>query len=154
MKKSDRRMIRGIALFKLAKAALMFTVGVVALRLVHTDISGVLEEWVPRLGFGPASHHLGRLMLEATKLTPTRIREVVAGSFLYAALFLTEGLGLWFYKKWAEWMTILLTSSLLPVEIWEISKHPNGWKAAVLVVNLGLVGYLIYLVRKERGVVV
>jgi uncharacterized membrane protein (DUF2068 family) len=153
MKKSDRRMIRGIALFKLAKAALMVTVGVVALRLVHTDIAGFLEELVPRLGFEPASHHLGRLMLEATKLTPTRIREVGAGSFLYGALFLTEGLGLWFYKKWAEWMTILLTSSLLPVEIWEIFKHPNGWKVAVLMVNLALVGYLIYLVRKERGVV-
>ncbi|MGB9469685.1 MAG: DUF2127 domain-containing protein, partial [Candidatus Acidiferrum sp.] len=78
---------------------------------------------------------------------------VGAGSFLYAGLFLTEGLGLWFYKKWAEWMTILLTSSLLPVEIWEIFKHPNGWKVALLVVNLGLVAYLIYLVRKERGVV-
>lgn len=73
--------------------------------------------------------------------------------FFYAALFLTEGLGLWFYKKWAEWMTIVLTSSLLPVEIWELIKHPNVVKVGVLVVNLLLVGYLIYLVRKERGVV-
>jgi uncharacterized membrane protein (DUF2068 family) len=150
MKKSDRRMIRGIAIFKLAKAALMIAVGLVALRMIHTDIAGILEEWVPHIGFGPGSRFIGKLAVKAAELTPNRIRDVGVGSFIYAALFLTEGIGLWLLKKWAEWMTIVLTSSLLPVEIYEIVRHFGIGKVVVLLINLALVGYLIYLVRKER----
>jgi uncharacterized membrane protein (DUF2068 family) len=150
MKKSDQRMIRGIAIFKFTKAILLLLVGVVALRLVHTDIAGILEEWVPRIGFGPGSHYVGKFLEKAAALTPNRIRDVGLGSFFYASLFATEGIGLWLLKKWAEWMTILITSSLLPVEIYEIFRHPNMAKVALLVVNLALVWYLIYLVRKER----
>jgi uncharacterized membrane protein (DUF2068 family) len=150
MKKTDRRMLRAIALFKLAKAALLIAVGVAALRLVHTDIAGVLEEWVPRIGFGPGSRYVGRLLVEAAAWTPNRIRDVGVGSFIYAALFSTEGIGLWMLKRWAEWMTIVITSSLVPVEIYEIFRHPNVAKVVVLVINLGLVGYLIYQVREER----
>jgi uncharacterized membrane protein (DUF2068 family) len=150
MKKTDRRMLRAIALFKLAKAALLIAVGVGALRLVHTDIAAMLEEWVPRLGFGPGSRYVGRLLVEAASWTPNRIRDVGVGSFIYAALFLTEGIGLWMLKRWAEWMTIVITSSLVPVEIYEIFRHPNVAKVVVLVINLGLVGYLIHQVREER----
>jgi len=150
MKKSERRMIRLIGLFKLAKAALLIGVGVAALRLVHANIAGLLEEWVPRIGFGPGSKYVGRVLVEAASLTPTRIKDVGVGSLIYAGLFLTEGLGLWFLKTWAEWLTIVITSSLVPVEIWEIGRHPNVAKVVVLVVNLALVGYLIYEVRKQR----
>jgi len=150
MKKSDRRMIRGIAIFKLAKAVLMIAVGLAALRMIHTDIAGILEDWVPRIGFGPGSRFIGKLAVKAAELTPNRIRDVGVGSFIYAALFSTEGIGLWLLKKWAEWMTIVLTSSLLPVEIYELFRHFGIGKVVVLVINLALVGYLIYLVRKER----
>jgi uncharacterized membrane protein (DUF2068 family) len=151
MQKTDRRMIRGIALFKLAKAAVLLSFGVAALRLVNTDIGALLGEWVPRIGLGPASRVVGRALLEATALTPTRIREVGLGGLVYAGLFLTEGLGLWFLKRWAEWMTIVLTSSLIPVEIWEIFRHPRWIKVLVLLVNAALVGYLVWVVKKERG---
>ena len=142
-------MLRGIAIFKLTKAALLLGFGVVALRLVHSDIAGLLEKWIPAIGFGPGSRLLGRFVAEATALTPNRIRDIGVGSLFYAALFLTEGIGLWLLKKWAEWMTIVITSSLLPVEIWEIFRHPNWEKVVLLVVNLALVGYLIYMVRKQ-----
>jgi uncharacterized membrane protein (DUF2068 family) len=147
---SDKRMVRAIGVFKLAKAALLLMVGLVALRLVHTDVTGVLEQWVPRLGIASGSWYVGRLLVEAAKLTPTRLIDVGVGSFIYAALFLTEGIGLWLLKRWAEWMTIVITSSLVPVEIWEIWRRPNVAKVLVLVINLALVGYLIWQVRKEE----
>jgi uncharacterized membrane protein (DUF2068 family) len=106
---------------------------------------------VPRIGFGPGSRYVGRVLTEAAALTPNRIKDVGVGSFIYAGLFLTEGIGLWLLKRWAEWMTIVITSSLVPVEVWEIGRHPNVAKVVVLGINLALVGYLIYLVRKERG---
>jgi uncharacterized membrane protein (DUF2068 family) len=149
MKKADRRVLRGIAVFKLAKALLMLVVGVTALRLVHMDVAGILEEWVPRIGLSPGGRYAGRVLVEAAALTPTRIRDVGVGSFIYAGLFLTEGIGLWMLKRWAEWLTIVITSSLVPVEIWEIFRHPNAAKVVVLGINLALVGYLVYQVRKN-----
>ena len=152
MKATQRRMLRGIALFKLAKAALLIILGVTALKLVNTDIASGLENWVPQIGFGPASHYVGYAILKASELTPSKIRDVGVGSFIYAGLFLTEGLGLWFLKRWAEWMTIVITSSLVPVEIWEIIRKPHWGKVAVLVINLALVAYLVWVVRRKEEV--
>ena len=41
------------------------------------------------------------------------------------ALFLVEGVGLWLLKRWAEWLTVIITSSLVPIEIYEIHRHPT-----------------------------
>lgn len=143
-------MVRAIGVFKLAKAALLLAVGVAAFRLVDTNIEGLLGSWVPRFGLAPGGRYVGRVLVEAAALTPNRIKDVGVGSFIYAALFLTEGIGLWLLKRWAEWMTIVITSSLLPVEIWEIGRRPNVGKVLVLVINLALVGYLIWQVRQEK----
>ena len=141
-------MFRAIALFKLCKAALFIAVGVAVLRFVRADDIESLADWVPRMGLGPASRYIGRALVEMASLTPTRVREVGLGSFFYAGLFLIEGFGLWFLKRWAAWMTIVLTSSLVPVEIWEIFRHPSVPKVLVLGINVGLVAYLFYEVKK------
>jgi uncharacterized membrane protein (DUF2068 family) len=148
LKWSDRRMVRAIGVFKLAKAALLLGVGLAALRLVHTDIAAILEAWVPHVGLEPGGRYVGRLLVEAAKLTPTKIKDVGVGSLIYAALFLTEGIGLWMLKRWAEWLTIVITSSLVPVEVWEIFRRPKAAKVLVLVINLALVGYLIWQLRQ------
>ena len=74
------------------------------------------------------------------------------GSFIYAVLFATEGTGLLLLKRWAEWMTIIITGSLIPVEIWECFRHPHWTKFLLLVFNAALVGYLIYEVRRAEEV--
>ena len=148
---ADHRLIRLIALFKLLKAALLIVVAMGALRLLHKDVASLLGEWVLRVGLNPGSRYVGRVLLEAADLTPNKIKDIVVGSLIYAGLFLTEGIGLWLVKRWAEWMTIILTSSLVPVEIYEIFWHPNVTKIFVLLLNLALVGYLVYRVRAERA---
>ncbi|HTZ46252.1 MAG TPA: DUF2127 domain-containing protein [Verrucomicrobiae bacterium] len=153
MKKSERRMLRAIGLFKLAKAVFLVIFGTAALKLVNTDFAATLASFVPRLGVGPASHYVGRAVIKAASLTPSRIYDVALGSFIYAALFVTEGTGLLLLKRWAEWMTIIITSSLIPVEIWECFRHPHWTKFLLLAVNLALVGYLIYEVRRSDEVV-
>lgn len=150
MRKAERRVLRTIGLFKAAKGVLLIGLGLAAFRLMHADIAGILEEWVPRIGFGPGSRHVGRLVVEAASLTPTRIKDVGVGSLIYAALFLTEGIGLWMLKRWAEWMTVVITGSLLPVEVWELTKRLNVARILVLAINLGVVGYLIYELRRGK----
>ena len=147
---SDKRMVRAIGVFKMAKATLLLGVALAAFRLVHTDIAALLEARVPHIGLEPGGRYVGRLLVQAAALTPTRILDVGVGSLIYSALFYTEGIGLCMLKRWAEWMTIVITSSLVPVEVWEIFRRPNAAKVLVLVINLALVGYLLWQVRKEE----
>jgi len=149
MKRSETRLIRGIALFKLFKAAVLIIVGLGALRLIHVDIATVLAHWVRRFGVDPGGRYVDHLLQRATTLTPNTIRGIGVGSFIYAGLFLTEGIGLWLLKRWAEWFTIIMTSSLLPIELYEIHRHPTEFKVLLLVFNVAVVAFLFYQLRHE-----
>ena len=138
-------------MFKLAKAALLIATGVGILKLMHMDVAGALDYWIARLGLDPGSRYVNEAFEKAIHLSPHRIKELGLVSFVYAGLFLTEGLGLWFLKRWAEWFTVIITSSLVPVEVWEICRHPSGVKVVVLGINLAVVGYLVWRIRKEQG---
>lgn len=53
-------------------------------------------------------------------------------------------------KRLAEWLTIIITSSLIPLEIYEIYLHFAVAKVALLVLNIGIVVYLIIRIRSRR----
>jgi len=150
MKSSDNRLIRLIALFKLLKSALLIAVGMSALRLLHKDIASVLEHWVAMLGLDPGNRYVDRALQKFGNLTPNKIKSFGVVSFIYAALFLTEGIGLWLVKRWAEWFSVIITTSLVPVELYEIYRHPSVIKCLVLVLNIAVVGYLLYRIRNEH----
>ena len=150
MKSSDNRLVRLIALFKLLKAALLIAVGMSALHLLHKDIASVVGHWVAVLGLDPGNRYVARALQKFADLTPTKIKSLRVVSFIYAGLFLTEGIGLWLLKRWAEWFSVILTTSLIPVEIYEIHRHPSALKCLVLILNVAVVGYLLYRIRNER----
>jgi uncharacterized membrane protein (DUF2068 family) len=150
MKASDSRLIRLIALFKLLKAILLIAVGVGALKLLHRDVASVLEHWVAMLGLDPGNQYVGRALEKAANLSPNKIKDLGVVSFIYAGLFLTEGIGLWLVKRWAEWFTVIITGSLIPFEVYEIHRHPTPIKILVLIINIAVVGYLLYRIRSER----
>ncbi len=145
--RSHTTFLRLIAIFKLVKAALLMMVGISALRLIHKDVGDVAERWVEMLRLDPGNHLIDAAIQKASNLTPQHIKVLGLGSIIYAALFLTEGLGLWFLKRWAEWLTVIITSSLLPVEIYEIYRQATAIKFGVLAINIAIVAYLIVRIR-------
>jgi len=149
MKPSDSRLLRLIALFKLLKAVLLIAVGVGALKLIHMNITSVLEHLVAKYGLDPGSRYVGSILEKVANLTPNKVKSIGIGSFVYAGLFLTEGIGLWLLKRWAEWLTVIITSSLVPVEVYETCHHPSAGKVLVLIINLGIVAYLVYQIRQH-----
>jgi uncharacterized membrane protein (DUF2068 family) len=150
MKTSQARVLRLIALFKLLKGVLLIALGVAALKLLHKDVASLVESWVGVLGLDQNSRFVGRALLTAAALTPNRVRELIVGSFLYGGLFLTEGIGLWLLKRWAMWFTVIITGSFLPLEIYELARHPSAGKVGILVVNLVFAVYLARRIRDER----
>jgi uncharacterized membrane protein (DUF2068 family) len=147
---SHDRMLRLIAIFKFFKAATFLAVGVGAFRLVHQDIPAVAEHWIKVFGLDPGTHVLNAALAKVADLSPAQIKKLGLGSFIYAGLFLTEGIGLWMLKRWAEWFTVIITASLVPIEIYEIYRHASVAKFAVLAINLAVMVYLVYHIREKR----
>jgi uncharacterized membrane protein (DUF2068 family) len=104
-----------------------------------------------RFGFNPGGRYLDHALARIANLPPRDFRDLGIGSFVYAALFLAEGLGLWLAKPWAEWFTAVITGSLVPLEIFEIHRHPTIIKVIVLLLNIAIVAYLVLRIRKEQS---
>jgi len=149
MKNSHSAVLRLIAVFKALKAAVLIVTGVGILRILHSDVADVLDHWVARLGLDPGNRYVVELISKASDTPPHKIKELGLASFVYAALFLTEGIGLWLQKRWGEWFTVVITASLVPFEVWELVHHPTAGKVVVLIINLAVVVYLLYRIRKE-----
>jgi uncharacterized membrane protein (DUF2068 family) len=149
MKSSHDRLIRLIAVFKLLKAGLLVALGIGAFKLLNEDVAQVLNHWIEAFKLDPANRFLTAALAKASNLSPEQIKKLGFASFIYAGLFLTEGLGLWLLKRWAEWFTVIITSSLVPIEIYEIHRHPTPSRFVVLALNLAIVAYLIYRIRSQ-----
>ncbi|MBV8519231.1 MAG: DUF2127 domain-containing protein [Acidobacteria bacterium] len=144
------RVLALIALFRFAKALLLIAAGVGALRLLHQSAAETLEHWADALTIAPA-HELARKFTGMVLSMPASRKEIVAAAaFAYAALFTTEGIGLWLEKLWAEYLTIIATSSFIPFEIYEIVKEVTALRIAMLVVNVAIVVYLIVQVKRHH----
>ncbi|MEI7730771.1 MAG: DUF2127 domain-containing protein [Verrucomicrobiota bacterium] len=140
-----------IAVFKLIKGILLLVTAVGLLKLVHADLSALVEHWVTLLRMDPDNERIHHVMEMITNISPKQLKAASAGSFFYAALLLTEGIGLWLEKRWAEYLTVLATSTFIPLELYEIWVHLTGIKLAVLILNVVIVLYLIRMLRRDRG---
>ena len=147
---SHSRILRLIAFFKFLKAATLIVTGLGVLKLVHKNVGAELEHWVALAGFDPGGRLVARAIQHATSIPPHRIRELGMVSFVYAGLFLIEGVGLWMLKRWGEWFTVIITSSLVPIEAFEVCRRPTVIKVLVLLINLAVVAYLVYRIRQDR----
>jgi uncharacterized membrane protein (DUF2068 family) len=65
-------------------------------------------------------------------------------------LELVEGVGLLYRKRWAEWLTVVATSLLIPVELYELVRHVSVLKAGGVAVNIVIVVYLYRVVSRKR----
>ena len=139
-----------IAAFKLLKGLALLAVGIGAHTLIDKDLVTVVEHWVNVFRVDPNNHYLHALLERFTDLSPQRLKAVSFGTFFYAVLLLTEGVGLAWGKRWAEYFTIIATSSFIPLEIYEIFRHTNVTKVVVLLINVAVVWYLVLELRRHK----
>jgi len=150
-KRAHGRGLRLIAVFKLLKALGLLALGVGALKLLHKDVAGEVEHWINVFRVDPHNHFLDLLLERLSILDDRRLKELSIGTFVYAGIFFVEGIGLALQKRWAEYLTIVTTASLLPIEIYELTRRVSAGRALALVVNLAIVAYLIFELRRFRG---
>lgn len=145
--KTHSRGLLLIAAFKLFKGFALLAVAIGALHLLHKDVASVADQWVNAFRVDPHNRYIHWLLTKLSKVDDRKLRELSAGTFIYAAVFLTEGTGLAFRKRWAEYFTSITTASFLPLEIYELIHHATVAKGVALALNIAV---LVYLVRELR----
>jgi uncharacterized membrane protein (DUF2068 family) len=138
-----------IGLFKLFKGISLLIAGFGLLRLLHKDVAAVTEHWIEVLRVDPENRFIHRALLRIFNVTPRQLKELSAGTFIYAAVFLTEGTGLLARKHWAEYMTLISTGLFIPLEVYEIHRHFTLLKLAVTAVNVLIVWYLAARIKRR-----
>ncbi len=83
------------------------------------------------------------LLDHASDITPRQLRFFSYVFFAYSIIFAIEGVGLYLRQRWAEYMVVIVVTSLLPFELYEIYIKLAWWKVGLVIGNLLVVAFLI-----------
>jgi uncharacterized membrane protein (DUF2068 family) len=144
--------LRLIALYKIVKVLLLLLVAYGELRLRDASLVAKLLSWASARPYGLEHRVVSRLVEWFSGLSSSRAEALRLVTLGYAAVFAIEGVGLWLQKRWAEWLTVVITASLVPLETWEMFSRPTIGKLLILLGNVGIVAYLVWHVRKSYKV--
>ncbi|HEV8117834.1 MAG TPA: DUF2127 domain-containing protein [Thermoanaerobaculia bacterium] len=144
-------LLKTIAVFKLVKALLLIGVGLGSLKLLNPEAAATADRWVSVLSWRVGPKAASAVKNQLSSVPDSKLLLIGIAAFLYAGLFAVEGVGLWKGKRWAEFLTIIATSSFVPFEIYELIRHPTWQRGATLAINLLVVGYLVWKVRQRAS---
>ncbi|HUD42445.1 MAG TPA: DUF2127 domain-containing protein [Dokdonella sp.] len=140
--------LRGIALFKFAKAVMLALLGVA---LWILDDPSTLQRLAHALAPFAAGHHLLAGWFGAVPAAVgAHWHALAAAVTVYALIFLAEGIGLWRGRRWGAWLTVAVGASLIPLELYEWAGHHTALRGAVLIVNAAIMIYLWRLMHRRR----
>jgi uncharacterized membrane protein (DUF2068 family) len=148
--KPHARGLMTIAAYHLIKSALLIALGFGELHYLHRDLAHEVAHWVDLLRVDPHNHYITWLLERVANVNPHRLKELSAGTFFYAALAFCEGTGLALRMRWAEYLTVVTTASLLPIEVYELFLRPDWPRVLILLVNIACVVYLVWILREGR----
>lgn len=135
-----------IAIYKFLHTLLFALIGIGVLRLVGKDVGDLLSDLADHLHFDPESHLVNFLLDKASLLNDPLLRRIGIVAFSYAAVTLAEGIGLYLEQAWGEYLTLLITASFLPWEIFEIFRRVTLFRVGLLAINLLVFFYLLKVV--------
>jgi uncharacterized membrane protein (DUF2068 family) len=148
----NSRVIAFIGAFKLLKAALLICAGLGTLEIIHGDAQELIDRVLRQVPLAPAHAAIQRLLGRVGLLTERQLDEIAFGTFAYAAVFLVEGIGLLRRRTWAEWLTVIVTASFIPLEAVHMGHEPGAGKALAIALNAAIVVYLIArIIRRRRS---
>src|SRR5215467_16162058 len=83
-----------IAAFKLLKGFALIALAIGALRLLHKDVAAIADHWINAFRVDPHNRYIDWLLAKLANVDDKRLKEFSIGTFVYAGVFLTEGIGL------------------------------------------------------------
>jgi len=146
---SHARGLHIVALFEGSKGLLVLVAGFGLLSFIHKDIHEAAIRLVEHFHLNPASHY-PRIFLDLTeRMHDTQLWGIAVAAVLYSVVRMIEAVGLWLKKSWAEWFAVLTGGMYIPIEIFEVAGSATWPRVTVLVVNLGVVLYLLLVLVRD-----
>ena len=145
----SRRVLRLIALERIVRGVLLLVAGLYLFFHLHSDFGRLADHAIRAIELDPRRPFLRHIVDYLHHLRASQLRVAAIGAVGYGVLELVEGTGLWLDKLWAEYLTVIATSLLVPLELYELIRRPSALKAGGLLVNIAIVVYLAYLLRRR-----
>jgi uncharacterized membrane protein (DUF2068 family) len=152
---ASRRMVRSVALFEAAKGVLVLLGGFGLLSLLHRDLRALAAALVGRLHLDPSHHYASVFIEAAANTTDARLWFIACVAFVYSTFRFVEAYGLWFERRWAEWLAVVSGGAYIPIELYEVFEKFTWIRISALVVNVAvvvLIGSVLWQKRKRRKV--
>jgi uncharacterized membrane protein (DUF2068 family) len=127
----------------------LLAAGVLVFASHRRSLRRLFDRVMADYGAAPQTKHHGLVgeLERALTLHTGTLRWLAAAAAAYALLEGAEAVGLWLQRRWAEYLTFVATTALLPLEVYELSKSLSPFKVVALVVNLAIVVYLLFAKR-------
>ena len=141
------RALHFVVLGALALAVFLFAAHRAELRDRFYDVVTSIQT---AIGGGPVQHGKHGLVHDLDRLFSLKraqLHAFGAGVAAYAVLEGAEAVGLWYQRRWAEYLTFVATTLLLPFEVYELTRTVSPLKVIALIVNLAIVVYLLFAKR-------
>ncbi len=139
-----------IAVFKILKGIVLLIVGIKLLTLLNKDVAEWAMDFVNRHGIDAENRFVHAALEKIAGVNKNQLMAMSGGAFLYSSLQMTEGIGLWMEKRWAEYLTVIATSLFIPLELYEIYEKFTWVRVLILIVNLFVVWYLATRLKDEK----
>ena len=143
--------MRAVAMMEALKGLVVFAAGFGLLALLHHDVRRVAVSLVTHLHLDPEAHYTGRFVNAAAGLTDARLWAGAALALAYSTIRAAEAYGLWHDRRWAAWLGATGGAIYLPIEVYELWHKPGTVKAATLALNVAVVAYLVWTLRRRTA---
>jgi uncharacterized membrane protein (DUF2068 family) len=147
---NQRRVLRAVAALEFFKGVFVVLMGICALALVHKDAWLIAESLLARLHVSTDRRSAQIFLDFADSVTDARLWAAASIAFSYAGLRFTEAYGLWKARTWAEWVAFVSGALLMPLEVRELIRGITFWRCALLIGNLAIVCYMLYVILQNR----
>jgi uncharacterized membrane protein (DUF2068 family) len=142
--------IHFIALEKIVKGSVLIVVAVKLLSFINGDIHAWAADFIVRHGIDIANRYVSSALERLVGIGNNELITWSTIAFIYSTLLFTESLGLWFQKRWAEYLTAISTALFLPIEAYEIYERFTWIRVSILVLNIFVVWYLATRLKDEK----
>jgi len=134
-----------VAVFEALKGAIVFVAGFGLTRLVHRDVAHAAHALIDRLHLDAARKFPHIFLQLAANLSDAQLWGLAVLALAYALLRFAEAYGLWFQRRWGEWVAAVSGGIYVPVELYELARGVTWIKLAALLLNAAVVAYMCYM---------
>ena len=134
-----------MAVFEALKGAIVFVAGFGLTRLVHRDVAHAAHALIDRLHLDAARKFPHIFLQLAANLSDAQLWGLAVLALAYALLRFAEAYGLWFQRRWGEWIAAVSGGIYVPVELYELARGVTWIKLAALLLNAAVVAYMCYM---------